>query len=534
MFLRRQFPVVLLFFFRESARAFPNEVLQDHARGPQSDNRGAGIFPGEYLIGSPGLLVTGKRKFLSGGQMLGLGLRDFCDQDFFGCHDISSTKRTRSLFKDTLFYRPFQATSKSGIALLSRISRFEQLTRGIRIALAISIPLCDYLRPCREYTKDGRRSRTDMPEVETAPNPVAKSSAQPLRHRRALRLALILAGIGASAGLLFETGRVLLGPNFHVVVPGLVFRGAQPGPAELAELANRYHIRTIVNLRGSTDPVDWYLDELRTTAKFDMSQEDLCFSAGRLPSTSELKRLVEVFDHAEYPIFLHCRRGADRTGLASAIYMLLKTPASCREARHQLGLRFGHVALGRTANLDCFLDFYEEWLRERQFEHTPQRFRRWLLEDYRNGGLSYRIEKFVCETGPLRAGQPCRFRAMIRNIGQQTWHFRPGTTAGTKLGFILRNSEGKVARTGFSGYRDADVHPGETIDLVVVIAQIGGTDRDALQREMSEGSQALKGKVGHLPASGRYRLLVDLVDPNQGWFFQMGSEPLEQELMIRE
>jgi hypothetical protein len=33
---------------------------------------------------------------------------------------------------------------------------------------------------------------------------------------------------------------------------------------------------------------------------------------------------------------------------------------------------------------------------------------------------------------------------------------------------------------------------------------------------------------------GRYRLLVDMVDEQQSWFFQVGSEPLEEELDVIE
>jgi len=51
---------------------------------------------------------------------------------------------------------------------------------------------------------------------------------------------------------------------------------------------------------------------------------------------------------------------------------------------------------------------------------------------------------------------------------------------------------------------DALVAPGQSIDLTVAIPAV------------------------HVP--GRYRLWVDMVDEQQGWFYQMGSEPLEIEL----
>src|SRR5262249_47597528 len=132
-------------------------------------------------------------------------------------------------------------------------------------------------------------------------------------------VAAALAPVGA------EAYRVMLGSNFHAVVPGRIYRVSQPSAAMLEELIARHGIRTVINLRGNCDPFPWYLEESRVTHRRNVSQEDICLSAGRLPSTHELRRLVEVLEQTEYPIVLHCRRGADRTGLAAAIALLLTT-----------------------------------------------------------------------------------------------------------------------------------------------------------------------------------------------------------------
>ena len=58
-----------------------------------------------------------------------------------------------------------------------------------------------------------------------------------------------------------EAGRVLLGSNFHTVLPGRVYRGAQPSAADVDRLAKDYGVKTIVNLRGSGIPNGWYMDE---------------------------------------------------------------------------------------------------------------------------------------------------------------------------------------------------------------------------------------------------------------------------------
>src|SRR5262249_43827248 len=150
--------------------------------------------------------------------------------------------------------------------------------------------------------------------------------------------------------------------NFHTVVAGNAYRGAQPTADDLDTIIPRYHIQTVINLRGNCDPLDWYQEECRTAQKWGISQEDICLSSGRLPSTGEIRRLVEVLDCSAYPVFFHCRRGADRTGLACAIYLLLKSDATMADARRQLNVRYGHFAVARTGYLDSFFDLYSDWL----------------------------------------------------------------------------------------------------------------------------------------------------------------------------
>src|SRR5439155_1970070 len=132
-----------------------------------------------------------------------------------------------------------------------------------------------------------------------------------------------------------------------------------------------YGIRTVVNLRGYCAPFPWYLDECRTTQGCEVSQEDITLSAGRLPSVHEIRRLVEVLDRTEYPILLHCRHGADRTGLVSAVVMLLQPGVSFPEAREQLSLSFGHLSWGHLRYLDRFFDLYADWLKDQRLSHSP-------------------------------------------------------------------------------------------------------------------------------------------------------------------
>jgi hypothetical protein len=342
-----------------------------------------------------------------------------------------------------------------------------------------------------------------MSEYEGAPRALPPGRG----HMIGRRLALAMCSLLVLLGLGLEAGRVFFGRNLHTIVPGMLYRGAQPSAAELEDLVARFHIRTVVNLRGSCDPFAWYRGESLATQKLHLAQEDICFSSGRLPPGPEVRRLVEVLENADYPLFLHCRRGADRTGLASALYLLLKTDATPDQARRQLSVRYGHFAVGRTGSLDEFFDLYAAWLGQQQREHTRELFRHWLLYEYNARGLAYGIDHFAA-TAPLRVGRPAGFHVRVRNTGSKVWRLRPTVNAGVKLGYRVRDDQDHVVTEGFCGLFDATVSPAETVDLNV--------------------------PVPSWPRPGKYGILLDMVDADSVWFFQIGSDPFEEELDVRE
>jgi len=325
-----------------------------------------------------------------------------------------------------------------------------------------------------------------------------------LRRPEAWRTILVASGICVLLAAGAEAYRVFLGDNFHEVIPGRVYRSAQLSAAALEQALRAKGIHTVVNLRGCCDPYSWYLDESRVTNRLNVCQEDICFSAGHLPSVTEVRRLVEVLDHTDYPIVMHCRRGADRTGMTAALVLLLQTDASLSQARRQLGLRYGHVALGRPAYLDGFLDLYDEWLQSQGLTHTPAVFRRWLHDEY--CPAECRCEITACVPSAMVREEPSVVRARFRNTSLRPWHLRAGSNAGIHGSYLLWDPFGNLVVCGRAGLFEAKVDPNETIDLTLVLPA--------------------------LRQPGTYRLQVDMVDEQHCYFHQAGSEPLERELEV--
>jgi protein tyrosine/serine phosphatase len=188
-------------------------------------------------------------------------------------------------------------------------------------------------------------------------------------------LALVLV-VGA------EVGRTLAGSNFHTVVPGRCYRCAQPSAADLRVLVRKLGIRAIINLRG-VEPDAWYERERGLAQRMDVRLIDRGMWAARPATEEEFRAIVDDVEGAEEPILIHCVSGIDRTGIVSAIFLLLKTDATVDQARTQLSMRFGHNPWSQAACQDRILTAYAAWLAERGFRHRPEHFRHWSHEEYR-------------------------------------------------------------------------------------------------------------------------------------------------------
>jgi hypothetical protein len=306
--------------------------------------------------------------------------------------------------------------------------------------------------------------------------------------------------LGTTAAVAVEVCCLFFGRNWHAVIPGQAFRCAQLSHDRFLDAIRRNDIRTIINLRGTSPDQDWYLGESRATRDADISQEDITFSAYRLPSPDELRRLIDVFDHCEYPILFHCRQGVDRTGLAAALLLLLRTDVTPAQARGQLGYRYGHVPFGPTWCMLQFLDLYDVWLRREGRTHSPDALREYADHGYCPAQLRGRLELLEAPMAP-RVGAPAVVRVRAVNTSPEPWRLHPGTETGIHVRYLVVGPDLKWAQLGRAGRFEATVPPGGSIDLMLAL--------DPPLR------------------AGQYWLFADLADGNRYSFSQFGNQPLE-------
>jgi protein tyrosine/serine phosphatase len=148
----------------------------------------------------------------------------------------------------------------------------------------------------------------------------------------------------ALALALWPLGLQLSG-NFHAVDPGIVYRAAQPEPEDLRRWAKVYGLRSVLNLRGASPHADWYRAEKATTEDLGLVLANFSLSASHNPGPARVAELVALLRDLPKPVLIHCQSGADRTGLAAALYLGAVAGRDAATAEGQLSYAFGHVGL---------------------------------------------------------------------------------------------------------------------------------------------------------------------------------------------
>lgn len=133
--------------------------------------------------------------------------------------------------------------------------------------------------------------------------------------------------------------------NLTEVIPGEFYRSAQVGRDDLFAFKERYGIRSVLNLRGAQVAKGWYQEEIAAAAELGLRHESFKMRANKPLTDDEAEWLIALMEEMPKPILVHCRQGADRTGLASALYLAAVKGVKPEAAGGQLSIFFGHVAL---------------------------------------------------------------------------------------------------------------------------------------------------------------------------------------------
>ncbi|QLF71417.1 tyrosine-protein phosphatase [Peteryoungia desertarenae] len=151
-------------------------------------------------------------------------------------------------------------------------------------------------------------------------------------------------GLGIAAVAIY-IGQLILFGNFHEIIPGQYYRSAQLSGERLGAEIDRYGIRTVINLRGEHVGTPWYDEEVEATASRGVTLVNFGMSALRELPPQQVQQLLAILKTAEQPMLVHCMSGADRTGLASVMFLQQVAGVDEETAEWQLSPFYGHLNL---------------------------------------------------------------------------------------------------------------------------------------------------------------------------------------------
>lgn len=198
------------------------------------------------------------------------------------------------------------------------------------------------------------------------------------RPRRKLKFILGFLVFLGFASLIYRTSVFRITKNFAVVEDGKLYRSAQLTTAELHEVIEKYKIKTVISLRGSPAATSYYENEADTLERLHVNFVPVALRDETYPDENNLKEIFHQFDHGEYPMLIHCRVGADRTGLIAALYQLSYMNKTLAEASQQLSFKHWHVSFLKPA-MNQFLNKFQgvNWVMTNYHVCSPE------FDDYR-------------------------------------------------------------------------------------------------------------------------------------------------------
>jgi protein tyrosine/serine phosphatase len=179
------------------------------------------------------------------------------------------------------------------------------------------------------------------------------------KRRRITNATLAVLAIPAVTGIHMALGQMT--GNFHEVLPGQLYRSAQPDGEDIDEMVRVHGVRTIINLRDEAHG-SWYAEAGSAAARNGVRMVDFPMSSAQEVPVDRLQQLAAIMRDAEKPVLIHCEHGANRTGLASAVYVGAVAGRSELFSEFQLSPFYGHVPIPGIGRYEMYSswDKFEE------------------------------------------------------------------------------------------------------------------------------------------------------------------------------
>lgn len=168
--------------------------------------------------------------------------------------------------------------------------------------------------------------------------------------------------------------------NFHAVIPEKVYRSATLSNDKLLAVIKKYHIRSIINLRGAQRDNRWYQIEQEDSNNNKVTLYDLPLNAHAIPNKQLFLQLITILQTAPEPILIHCKSGADRTGLASALALIIFKNSPYEKAYDQVSYKY--LAFSPTSVGRLVMPKFDAWLKSHHLKSDRENLFIWANTSY--------------------------------------------------------------------------------------------------------------------------------------------------------
>jgi len=169
--------------------------------------------------------------------------------------------------------------------------------------------------------------------------------------------------------------------NFHAVIEERIYRSAQLSEKKLKRIMYEKKLKTIINLRGKDEEKKWYAMEKKIAEKKGIQYYSFRLRPHRLPNCTQLDALIKALKAAPRPLLIHCKGGADRTGVSSAIVLAIEKDPPLSELKQQFSLLYGVIPFTGSIGPLLFSQ-YENWLNKNGSSHDRDTLLYWIKNFY--------------------------------------------------------------------------------------------------------------------------------------------------------
>jgi len=187
--------------------------------------------------------------------------------------------------------------------------------------------------------------------------------------------------------------------NFHQI-SAEAYRSSQPTMWQLRREVKTRGIKTIINLKGANLGSAYYAFEKEQCARLGITLIDVEIYSRGIPEGKSIRRAKEVFATADYPIWIHCKAGADRAGIYATLYQYFRQHIPIGQTNQLKLWPFGHIEHSNAGKIDFYLEQFLVY----QQDHPAAEFLDWaeniagrekMNSEFKSGGMASFINDVI-------------------------------------------------------------------------------------------------------------------------------------------